>query len=92
MFIAPYPPIEKPTIARCAASRMCQPSTAGMPAATTRLITSSPPFHEFAHSVSEYRSPFPSTLANTNGGYPSASRWFSTGTTPSVNGSEARPG
>ena len=55
-------------MARCAASRMCVPSTAGMAASVTRSITRSLPSLEFAHSVSWCRSPFPSTLAKTNGG------------------------
>ncbi len=79
-------------MARCAASRMCVPSTAGMAASTTLLITCSSPFHELAHSVSECRSPFPSTLAKTNGGFPSSSRRSRIPAIPSVNGSLASPG
>ncbi len=79
-------------MARCAALRMWLPSTAGMAASTSRSMTRSVPSAELAHSLSAWCSPFPSTLANTNGGYPSSSLVFSTFARPALSGSLASPG
>jgi hypothetical protein len=68
MFIAPYPPIENPATTRSAAGRRCVPSTVATSDEATRLITMSDPPEEFAHSVSEWCSPFPSGHATTTDG------------------------